>query len=354
MTKLLFRNNASGTLAADMTAIATTFTLGVGEGNGFPNPGSNQSFMITAQNGASIEIMEVTGRAGDVFTVARAQEGTTAGVWATGTPIEMRLTAGVMDRFFQLLAETVDFAKTLALGTTGKITGGTVENSTLNTCTIVSPNLKTASVKPVDGNTANAIGLPNGGGMPTIAGNKILTQAGDAEITGPLKTLSDVQGATGTFGSLTFKTGTLLQGVMTVDATATVIGNEADVDIIFKTAGVERIHFESTSKYLGIGTTTPSVAIHYYKAAAEALAMRLQNNAGTVDMALALDGTASLVWGAFPFKLMQNGQERMSMGTDGRVTASNSTGFNGNATGIRYVGTADPSGGVDGDIWLKV
>jgi hypothetical protein len=42
------------------------------------------------------------------------------------------------------------------------------------------------------------------------------------------------------------------------------------------------------------------------------------------------------------------------MDTTGRVTASNATGFSGNATGVRYVGTSDPSGGVDGDIWLQV
>jgi hypothetical protein len=83
--------------------------------------------MVTLQNGANIEIMEVTARSGDTFTAVRAQEGTTAQIWAIGTPVEMRLTAGVMDRFFQLLAATVDFAATLALGTTGKITGGTLE-----------------------------------------------------------------------------------------------------------------------------------------------------------------------------------------------------------------------------------
>jgi hypothetical protein len=131
VSKLLFKNNASGTLSAEMTAIATSFALGVGEGNAFPNPTSGQSFMVTLQNGANIEIMEVTARSGDTFTVVRAQEGTTAQIWAIGTPVEMRLTAGVMDRFFQLLAATVDFAATLALGTTGKITGGTLEGNTL-------------------------------------------------------------------------------------------------------------------------------------------------------------------------------------------------------------------------------
>lgn len=355
MAKFLFKNNASSTLAADLTAIGTVITLGVGGGAVFPNPATNESFRLTLQVGAAIEIVECTARTGDSLTVVRALEGTAAQVWPTGTPVEMRMTAGLMSSLFQLFAETVDFGKTLALGTLGKITGGTLDSNTITNATINAPNLKTASVKPVDGNTANQIVLPNGGGVPTINGKNILTQAGDDSITGPLKTSGDVAGATGTFGSMTFKTGTTLLGAMTVDATAgIVISNETDNDIVFKTLGVERIHFESTTKYLGIGTSSPAVAIHYEKLAAEALGLRLKNSAGQVDLGLAIDASTSLSWGAFAFKLTQGGQDRLVMDTTGRTTWANSTGFNGNGSGIRYVGSSDPSGGSDGDIWLKV
>ena len=354
MSKYLFKNNASGTLAAEITAIATSIPLGVGAGAAFPNPGTGEAFIATLQVGADIEIVEVTSRSGDTLTVTRAQEGTTARIWPVGTPIEMRLTAGLMATFFQLLANTVDFAKTLALGTTGKITGGTLDGNTLVNSTINSPNLKVAAIKPADGNTAKQIVLPNGGADPTIAGKKILTQAGDTGITGDLETTGAMVAATGTFGNITWKTGTTVLGSHTISGTAVVFDYEEDIDIVFSTDGVERIHYEASNRWLGIGTSTPGAAVHYYKNAAELMAYRLQNSVATLDVQLGLDGKTAVVWGGFEFKMTQGGNDRIIMDTTGRITSNNATGFNGNATGVRYVGTSDPSGGSDGDIWLKV
>jgi hypothetical protein len=49
----------------------------------------------------AIEIVEVTARTTDTMTVTRAQEGTTGLVFVTGDKFELRLTAGVLDSFFQ-------------------------------------------------------------------------------------------------------------------------------------------------------------------------------------------------------------------------------------------------------------
>jgi hypothetical protein len=93
MTTHLFANKATGSLAADISAIATTMSLGVGEGSLFPNPVAGESFRVTLYSGSLSEIVEVTARAGDVFTILRARENTTGRAWSAGAAVQMRLTA---------------------------------------------------------------------------------------------------------------------------------------------------------------------------------------------------------------------------------------------------------------------
>ena len=93
MTTHLFANNATGSLSADITAIATSLSLGVGEGSLFPNPVAGESFRVTIYSGALSEIVEVTARAGDVFTIVRARENTTGRAWSAGSAVQLRLTA---------------------------------------------------------------------------------------------------------------------------------------------------------------------------------------------------------------------------------------------------------------------
>ena len=102
MTTLLFSNNATSTLAAPVSAGATTITLASGTGALFPNPVSGQAFMLTltdASTGLLTEIVQVTGRASDTLTVIRAQEGTTALTWAAGDICANLLTAGTASTF---------------------------------------------------------------------------------------------------------------------------------------------------------------------------------------------------------------------------------------------------------------
>lgn len=93
MTTHLFTNNATGSLASDITALAVSLSLGVGEGALFPNPVSGESFRVTIFSGSLYEIVEVTARSSDAFTISRAQEGTIARAWSAGTGVQLRLTA---------------------------------------------------------------------------------------------------------------------------------------------------------------------------------------------------------------------------------------------------------------------
>lgn len=111
MSKPLFTNNAKSTLAGDILIGATTLTVATGEGSKFPSPNAQEFFALTLQdpqNEATLEIVYCTARSGDVLTVTRAQEGTSARAWAEKSLAELRLTAGVLelvrrpDDFFEL------------------------------------------------------------------------------------------------------------------------------------------------------------------------------------------------------------------------------------------------------------
>lgn len=90
----LFSNNAVATLASGITAISTSLVVTAGQGAAFPAPSAPDYFYATLVNAANtIEIVKVTARATDAFTIERAQEGTTAVVWNAGDKIELRITA---------------------------------------------------------------------------------------------------------------------------------------------------------------------------------------------------------------------------------------------------------------------
>lgn len=83
----LFANNAKSTLAAPITNTSTSLTLSAGSGSLFPNPTGGDFFTLTLTDAATGQVYEITHcttRVGDVCTVVRAQEGTTALNWTTG------------------------------------------------------------------------------------------------------------------------------------------------------------------------------------------------------------------------------------------------------------------------------
>ena len=100
---VLFTNNASGTLAASITAAATSITLTTGQGSLFPGlTGSNYFYATLVNSSNNIEIIKVTARSSDVLTVVRGQEGTTALAFAASDKLELRLTAAGLNNLAQL------------------------------------------------------------------------------------------------------------------------------------------------------------------------------------------------------------------------------------------------------------
>lgn len=98
--QLLAANNAQSVLAAGISASATSLTLNTGTGALFPSPVSGTSFfkltLIDAATGSLTEIVHVTARDGDVFTIQRGQEGTVPRAWSANDIAANMMTAGTL------------------------------------------------------------------------------------------------------------------------------------------------------------------------------------------------------------------------------------------------------------------
>jgi hypothetical protein len=101
----VFADNARSTLAAPIGPSATSITLAPGTGALFPAPSAGQQFALTLNDAAtrlSYEVTYCTHRSGDVLTVVRAQEGTSALSWITGDLCWNGPTSGQMAAMVQI------------------------------------------------------------------------------------------------------------------------------------------------------------------------------------------------------------------------------------------------------------
>lgn len=103
MATQLFANNAASVLASSITNVATSLTVTTGHGARFPSPTGSDFFLATlCQQGSvgeiNFEIVKVTARSTDTFTIVRAQEGTTGLAYNVGDKVELRLTKGTMEK----------------------------------------------------------------------------------------------------------------------------------------------------------------------------------------------------------------------------------------------------------------
>lgn len=90
----LFKNNAKTKLAAAINDSVTSLTVTTGAGELFPNPSGSQYFIATLQEtGVGVEIVKVTARSADTFTVIRNQESSGAKAFTTAADIYISSTA---------------------------------------------------------------------------------------------------------------------------------------------------------------------------------------------------------------------------------------------------------------------
>lgn len=127
---VLFANFAGSTLAFPISPTDLTATLTSGAGALFPSPGAGQYFSMTFANSAATlrEIVHVTARSGDIVTIVRAQEGTTALGWNAGDLAQNRLTAGDLAYLEGLFSQALGGVLTGTLPNPGMAAGAAATN----------------------------------------------------------------------------------------------------------------------------------------------------------------------------------------------------------------------------------
>ncbi len=194
---VLFSNNASSTLASAISDSQTSLTLASGTGALFPSTSGSDYFYATIVNsGNLIEIVRVTGRSGDVLTVLRGQEGTTARAYSAGDKIELRVTAAGLNSKFDKTGGTItgDIAQTGNFTLTGATVVGAPTGGNKGAGTVNATGLFVNGVAVGTGaGSVTSVALSPGTTGLTVSGSPITT-SGTITLGG---TLAIANGGTG-------------------------------------------------------------------------------------------------------------------------------------------------------------
>ena len=175
MANMLFTNNAATTLASSISSTATSLTVASGTGSLFPNPTGTQYFYCTLQatTGSTIEIIKVTARSSDTFTIIRGQDGTGGSSFTAGDKVELRIVAATMNDLPKL-DEANSFSGTMGIGTTASsiynlsVTGQSGQPAQLLTSFATSTGASGLLVNMLGGNNNAEIFQYNGANVGVI------------------------------------------------------------------------------------------------------------------------------------------------------------------------------------------
>ena len=233
----LFKNNVSGVLSAQLSAIGISMTLV--DASNFPDPATD-FYSVTLvglnSNGQedTWEVVNVTSKASNTLSITRAQEGTTALLWPAATTVQMRLTAGFAT---EIESHTNSSSNPHAVTKT-QVGLGNVDNTNdsdkpVSTAQQNALNLKANIASPtftgtVGGITAAMVGAPTGTGTST--GNN----TGDQDLSG--------------------KQDVLISGtnIKTINGQSLLGGGDVALASSVTTAGVQTL----TNKSIALGSNT--------------------------------------------------------------------------------------------------
>lgn len=109
MGKTKWNNFAVSTLLNPITASALALSSQAGDGSLFPSLSADDDYSLVLEDvDLNREIVRVTARAGDNFTIVRGRDGTSARSWPAGTLMEIRPLARDMEMFPQCLSVEVE------------------------------------------------------------------------------------------------------------------------------------------------------------------------------------------------------------------------------------------------------
>ena len=140
-----FTNNATSTLASGIASGDLSLTVASGQGALFPTLGGGDYFYCTLSNVANtIEIVKVTARSTDTFTIVRAQDNTTASAFVTGDKVELRLVSAVLNNT-AILDQTNVFTASQTVNINGTVGAGTPAAATVTTLTATADSAFTST-----------------------------------------------------------------------------------------------------------------------------------------------------------------------------------------------------------------
>jgi hypothetical protein len=133
---LLYKNNATSTLAGSITSSQTTANLAAGTGALFPAPGAGEGFygsFVDAATGLLTEIVFVYAVSGDTITMTRGQDGTSGLAWNAGDIFSQFCTAADMALMLQTAAAIgrLSGPPQLVVSTAGSLTFPAATNAVL-------------------------------------------------------------------------------------------------------------------------------------------------------------------------------------------------------------------------------
>ncbi len=137
---VLFTNQASSSLAQPIAATDTVLNVLPGTGALFPEPVTPDVFYLTIFDANSnIEIVEVTARNIDTFTVVRGQDGTSAQAFGVGAEVELRVTAAGLNSKLDINGKAASAAAADTATTANTATTATTATSAASATRLTAP-----------------------------------------------------------------------------------------------------------------------------------------------------------------------------------------------------------------------
>lgn len=358
----LYANNAETTLSGPIGS--TDLSINVVDGSLFPTPGSGQYFLITIEVGTAREIIKITGRSGNTLTVdaaGRGKEGTTATGWPAGALVEMRITRDTLAAFSRYIDVLYELGSVDNLVSPFNSAGNSYITHTTDDggspIVVIRNNDNTwkflSHRKPIVGsgtvtagtNTTTQITSTDIGSLVTgITAGKYILQFTNGTLAGQCRIITSSSSntvswsaavtTTPTVGVTTFEiyqsdASLLLVGVLNLSG-GTMVGN-----IVLAGDATLALHPVTKQQWDAQNTTfTNSIAL---KAPLASPTFTGTPTAPTVTPST--DGSTKLATTQFVQDVATNATIKNTTGSPLKVTT---------------ISSSNPSGGSDGDIWIKV
>ena len=220
MSNITFTNFAATTLASGINNIVTSLAVAPGTGTLFPTLAGAQYFyavLADAATGTTREVIKVTARSTDTFTIVRAQDNTTGQTYITGDKIELRLTAagiatlattetaqtlaGVQTFSSQPIVSTLTASSALASDASKGLVSVTNTGSG-NNVLATSPTISGATLTTSIFNGTIGATTPSTGAFTTLSATGLITASNNAAAQAIFKGWNSADGATNLAGQI--------------------------------------------------------------------------------------------------------------------------------------------------------